>query len=73
MAINWPSSPSLLQLYPALVTAGDPQWQWNGSGWQRVMNLGQVVSVFYVFVTVEEEVSAFPDIVPAPFETFTYV
>jgi hypothetical protein len=37
MAFNFPNSPTVGQLYPATVVAGQPQYKWNGSVWQNVI------------------------------------
>lgn len=40
--IDFPSSPTAGNLY----VFGTRTWLWNGSGWQRVFNASQIVSVF---------------------------
>jgi hypothetical protein len=40
--IDFPSSPTVGQTY----VFGARTWQWNGSGWARLVNAGQIVSVF---------------------------
>lgn len=41
MPIDWPSSPALNER----LVLGNRVWNWNGEGWERVINSGQVVSV----------------------------
>lgn len=38
---DWPNSPSVGQIY----ILGDRVWLWNGEGWSRILNSGQVVSL----------------------------
>lgn len=40
--INFPSSPVVNDTY----TYNGRTWVWNGSGWERQINAGQIVSVF---------------------------
>jgi hypothetical protein len=42
MALNFPTSPSVNEIY----TLDTRRWIWNGSGWARVINEGQAVTVF---------------------------
>jgi len=73
MAINWPSGPSVGQLYPVTVSPGSPQWIWNGDGWAKIVNAGQIVSVLITIVpVVETTVSALPAIANAMY-SFTYL
>lgn len=54
--IDFPTSPVLGDSY----TYGSRTWIWNGSGWERVINAGQVVSVFVVGVIVTD-ITALPN------------
>lgn len=52
--IDFPSAPVVGDTY----TFNNRTWVWNGSGWERQINAGQNVSVFFspgteVYVTVE--------------------
>lgn len=35
------------------IVSGDRIWQWNGIGWAKVINQGQVASVFTPIVSVD--------------------
>ncbi|MGE4074962.1 MAG: hypothetical protein AB7F22_05385 [Reyranella sp.] len=57
--INFPSAPVVGDTY----TYGSRTWVWNGSGWERQINAGQIVSVF---VTPGTEVIETTEPLPAP-------
>ncbi len=40
--MDFPSSPAIGQTY----LLGNRLWQWDGAGWQRVVNANQAVAVF---------------------------
>jgi hypothetical protein len=40
VAMNFPNSPTVGQLYPVTVSAGQPQYRWNGSSWVNVATGG---------------------------------
>lgn len=70
MPLNFPDSPALNDLY----VVGDRRWSYNASGWQKVINSGQVVSVFIVAGPFVDDPLALP--VPlglASFELVNYV
>lgn len=54
--IDWPPSPIVGQPY----VFGGRTWQWNGSGWMRVVNANQVVSVFIGLVGNLDTATALP-------------
>lgn len=58
MAVNWPSTPAVNDLY----VVGIRTWRWNGEGWERVVNAGQIVSVLTLLEGpfVEDTLAAFP-------------
>lgn len=41
--IDFPTPISVGQVYTYLARS----WVWNGSGWERLLNSGQIVSVFF--------------------------
>lgn len=73
MAINWPTGPSVGQFYPTTVTPGDPQWKWNGEGWERVINAGQVVTVLIILNPVVETTVEALAFVSNTIHSFTYL
>jgi hypothetical protein len=51
MAMNFPNSPAVGQLYPTAVTAGQPQYRWSGSAWlmlAAVAGILQADTTYYV-------------------------
>jgi hypothetical protein len=40
MALDFPSSPTVGQLFPATATPGVPQWAWDGSSWVTPVGVG---------------------------------
>lgn len=67
-AIDWPSSPSVGQLYGY----GSRVWQWNGSGWMRVINANQIVSIFTLINNVDT-LAALPALVADGFVLLTHI
>lgn len=58
MAINYPDTPAVNDIY----TVGLRVWRWNGEGWERVINAGQIVQIFTLLEGpfVEDTVTALP-------------
>jgi hypothetical protein len=73
MAIDWPTTPTVGQIYPLIVTPGLPQWIWNGEGWQKVLNAGQVVSVFVSLLTNENAVIELPQDITGAWTLLTHI
>lgn len=68
--IDFPSSPVNGQAY----TAGGRSWVWNGTGWERQVNRGQTVGIFYeVGPIVMEQVAALPTPIGTAFQLVNYV
>jgi len=65
--IDFPASPSVGQNY----VFGDRTWQWNGEGWQRIINAGQIVTVF-VAITAVNDLATLTSPVPS-FVQISYV
>jgi hypothetical protein len=53
--IEFPTSPTIGDTY----TYNTRTWVYNGDGWERQINAGQVVSVFIVVGVLVTELSAF--------------
>lgn len=67
--IDFPTSPVIGQQYEYLGRI----WQWNGDGWRRVINQGQVVAVFATPGTeVIESATALP-LISGSWATLNYV
>ncbi len=75
MAVNFPTSPSVGQFYPSVVTGNEPQWIWNGTGWARLVNAGQAVSIFIAAGPFVDNTLVFPNFTMAQtgFTLLTYV
>ncbi len=74
MALNFIDSPAVGDT----VSVGTPPRTWrcvatSPAQWERVLNAGQVVSVFYIFTPVETDLYALPSLVSNAFQTFTYL
>ncbi len=54
--IDFPSGPSVNQQY----TFGARTWVWDGAGWERLINQGQVGSAFVAVGPVVDVPLAFP-------------
>jgi len=67
MAINFPDSPALNDTY----IVADRVWSWDGSGWKRTINAGQVVSVFILAGPFVDDPLALP--VPLGLSSFELV
>lgn len=70
MAIDWPTSPAVGDFYPAVATR---QWKWNGEGWERTINGGQVAAYFVSFINVETFFFVLPFTASGAFTSFTYL
>ena len=71
MAINFPSAPTVNDLY---VFGSPPRtWRWNGEGWERVVNAGQIVAFLIVVQPYVEVVATAMTFVPNDMYTFTYL
>jgi len=67
--INFPSSPVVNDTY----TYNGRTWVWNGSGWERQINAGQIVSVL-VSPGVEVQTAVLPvDFIANDWQLVNYV
>lgn len=71
MALDWPSSPIVGQFYPAIPTTLGRQWRWDGAGWERVVNAGQIVSVFTLVLDVDQTLLL--PVIPTSFVLLTHI
>ena len=68
--IDFPSSPFIGQSY----IFGNRTWQWNGEGWQRIINAGQIVSVFVLLSPINlDSIAVLPATVDGNFNLVNYV
>ncbi len=68
--IDFPTSPVSGDTY----TFNGRTWVWNGSGWERQINAGQNVAVFFnPGIEVQTEATAFPATASAAWQLVNYV
>jgi hypothetical protein len=68
--IDFPTSPVSGDSY----TYGGRTWVWNGSGWERQVNAGQIVSVFITpGAEVQQQVTGLPYTISADWHQLNYV
>lgn len=71
MALDFPSSPTVGNTY----SVGSPArtWRWNGEGWERFINAGQIVAYVVIFEPVVEASVGGLSFIPDDIYTFTYL
>jgi len=68
--MDFPASPAVGDAY----VFANRTWRYDGQGWQRVVNAGQIVSVFVLLSPINlDSIAVFPALVDGNFHLVNYV